>query len=154
MLSQSQTHKGSTHNIFTTDNSFDSFGLISQTSSGFCGSTNGMTASQTSFLGQISQDIITADSSNSRSATKTIQTNLSLQNSSSKSNLCGVVLRENVDCELRRSAQKNFTGKDQRNMSPYTGGANGGSAVKAHTQLVHDIATNSAKARRQISFDS
>ncbi|KAM7344838.1 cyclin E-interacting protein minus [Cochliomyia hominivorax] len=153
--SQTQSHKGSTHNIFTTDNSFDSFGLISQTSSGFCGSTNGMSVSQTSFLGQISQDIIAADTSNSRSATKTIQTNLSLQNSSSKSNLCGVVLRENVDCELRRSAQKNFTGKDQRNMSPYAGGpSNGGSAVKAHSQLINDIAANSAKARRQISFDS
>lgn len=106
LLSQSQSHKGSTQNIFTTDNSFDSFGLISQTSSGFCGSTNGMTMSQTSFLGQISQDIITAESSqtsNSCSATKPIQMSTSLQNSSSKSNLCGVVLRENVDCDLRRS---------------------------------------------------
>ncbi|KNC21793.1 hypothetical protein FF38_03231, partial [Lucilia cuprina] len=151
-LTQTQSHKGSLHNIFNTDNSFDSFGLISQTSSGFCGSTNGMTMSQTSFLGQISQDIITADSSqtsNSCSASKTIQTCPSLQNSSSKSNLCGVVLRENVDCDIRRSAQKNFTGKDQRNMSPYTGGSNG-SAVKAHSQLI----TDSAKARRQISFDS
>ncbi|XP_065370215.1 uncharacterized protein mi isoform X2 [Calliphora vicina] len=153
LLSQSQSHKGSTHNIFTTESSFDSFGLISQTSSGFCGSTNGMTMSQTSFLGQISQDIITAESShtsNSCSATKAIQMSASLQNSSSKSNLCGVVLRENVDCDLRRSAQKNFTGKDQRNMSPYHGGNGGGSAVKAHSQLV----TDSDKARRQISFDS
>lgn len=156
LLSQSQNHKSSSYTIFTADNSFDSFGLISQTSSGFCGSTNCLTMSQTSFLGQLSQDIITADSSqisNPRSATKTIQANSSLQNSSSKSNLGGVVLRENVDCEIRRSAQKNFTGKDQRNMSPYAG-ANNGSAVKAQTQLVTDFSANSAKARRQITFDS
>ena len=159
-LLQSLSLKGSTSSLFNADNSFDSFGPVSQTSSGFCGSTNGMTMSQSSFLGQISQDILISESSqtsNSRSASKLIQHNATLQNSSSKSNLCGVVLRENVDCELRRSAQKNFTGKDQRNMSPYTGSGhnnNNGSAVKAHSQLITDIANNSAKARRQISFDS
>lgn len=156
LSSQSLSHKGSMQNLFTAnETSFDSFGLISQTSSGFCGSTNGMTMSQTSFLGQISQDIIigelSSQASNSRSASKPpIQLQNGLQNSSSKCNIGGVVLRENVDCELRKSAQKNFTGKDQRNMSPYVGTGNGGSAVKAHTQLV----TDSAKARRQISFDS
>lgn len=49
-------------------------------------------------------------------------------------------------------AQKNFTGKNQRNMSSYAD--NGGSAVKVHSQLMADIITNSAKARRLISFDS
>lgn len=165
-LSQSQqfvtntfsfSHKGSTHNIFSTELSQDSFA-----SSGFCSANTNAAAvsmSQSSLFGHISQDIVmtqNSQGSNPRSATKGIQSNPSLQNSSSKSNLCGVVLRENVDCELRRSAQKNFTGKDQRNMSPYAGTANGnGSAVKAHAQLVTESSiTNSAKARRQIFFES
>lgn len=153
---QSQSQRSSSHNVFTADSSFDSFGLLSQASSGFCGSTNCLAISQTSFLGQISQDVLHSEASqntNSCSATKTIQTNPTLQNSSSKSNLCGVVLRENVDCEVRRSAQKNFTGKDQRNMSPYAA-ANNGSAVKAQTQMVADLGLSGAKARRQITFDS
>ncbi|XP_061389550.1 serine-rich adhesin for platelets [Musca vetustissima] len=159
LSSSSFSHKVSSLNIFNGDSSFDSFGPISQNTSGFCSGNNTAMLSQTnSFLGQISQDIIieTSQSSNTRSGKKLmVDPNKSLPNSSSKSNIYADALRENMDCDVRNSAQKNFTGKDQRNMIPYAGnGGNGGSAVKAHTQLVTDIITNSAKARRQITFDT
>ncbi|XP_075165519.1 cyclin E-interacting protein minus isoform X2 [Haematobia irritans] len=146
--------KGSALNIFNGDNSFDSFGLMSQHTSGFCSGGNNTAVSQTSFLGKISQDIVveTSQSSSTRSGKK-IDPNGSIHNSSSKSNIYADALRENMDCDVRTSAQKNFTGKDQRNMISYASNA-GGSAVKAHTQLVTEIVTNSAKARRQITFDS
>lgn len=155
LLSQTFSHKGSAHNIFTGENSFDSFGLMSQHTSGFCSGGNNTGLSQTSFLGQISQDVLieTSQSSNTRSGKKLVDPNASLHNSSSKSNIYADALRENMDCDVRNSAQKNFTGKDQRNMISYAG-TGGSSAVKAHTQLVTEIITNSAKARRQITFDS
>ncbi|XP_013106845.2 uncharacterized protein LOC106086646 [Stomoxys calcitrans] len=150
------SHKGSAHNIFNGDNSFDSFGLMSQNTSGFCSGSNNVVLSQTSFLGQITQDVVveTSQSSSTRSGKKaSSDPNSSIHNSSSKSNIYADALRENMDCDVRTSAQKNFTGKDQRNMIPYAGNG-GGSAVKAHAQLVTEIVTNSAKARRQITFDS
>uniref|UniRef100_A0A1Q3EZP9 Uncharacterized protein n=1 Tax=Culex tarsalis TaxID=7177 RepID=A0A1Q3EZP9_CULTA len=69
------------------------------------------------------------------------------------------VLRENIDSELRQksSAQKqvSFSGKDQKNLSPYAdqkGGSNG-SHVKTKL-LVGGVATPSIlKAKRQISFE-
>uniref|UniRef100_A0A1A9UV37 Uncharacterized protein n=1 Tax=Glossina austeni TaxID=7395 RepID=A0A1A9UV37_GLOAU len=145
----------SKQNISARNNSIDNVNELSQ------GSLNikALIAKQTSFLDQLSQnsgDMQQLQTSNV-AAKLPISSNGSQQNSSSKSNLSGVVLRENVDCDLRRSAQKNFTGKDQRNKSPYAciGGGGQSSAVKAQTHLVSELnISNCAKARRQITFDS
>lgn len=85
------------------------------------------------------------------------------------------VLRENVDTEqrqqqqLRLSSQKNlslvFSGKDQKNVSPYSGGEGakrkllvggalvGGGSGSAPT-LMQAKGLNVIKAKRQISFDA
>uniref|UniRef100_A0A1A9WP96 Uncharacterized protein n=1 Tax=Glossina brevipalpis TaxID=37001 RepID=A0A1A9WP96_9MUSC len=145
---------GSKQNIFTGSNSMDNLSERSQNS------VKTLITKQTSFLDQLSQNSTDMQHSYSigMAAKLTIASNAgSQQNSSSKSNLNGVVLRENVDCDMRKSAQKNFTGKDQRNMSPYACVGSGGqsSAVKAQTHLVSELNTkNCAKARRQITFDS
>lgn len=93
----------------------------------------------------------------------TIQHNPSLQNSSSKNNVTSAALRENLDSNSagKMSAQKNFTGRDQSNISPYNsvekntssgmktlvGGGFSGSSCKINTP-------NSFKVKRQISFDN
>ncbi|XP_030558051.1 uncharacterized protein LOC115760720 isoform X1 [Drosophila novamexicana] len=136
---------GSMQNLFGSENSIDSFGF-SQTSQ-----SNGASnpATQSSFMERISEDLF------SKQQQLPIQANPSLQNSSSKSNLGGLALRENVHCEQRRSAQKNFTGKDQRNISPYFGGGNSnGSARKFQANAASSGGDSGAKAKRQITFDS
>ncbi|KAI9582779.1 uncharacterized protein LOC119636685 [Glossina fuscipes] len=147
----------STQNISARNNSIDNVNELSQSS------FKALITKQTSFLDQLSHssgDMQQLQSS-SGAGKLPIASNGSQQNSSSKSNLNGVVLRENVDCDLKRSAQKNFTGKDQRNKSPYAcreiGGGGQSSAVKAqtHLHLVSELnLSNCAKARRQITFDS
>ncbi|XP_020804433.1 uncharacterized protein LOC110181103 [Drosophila serrata] len=138
------TLSGSTrslHNIFGSENSIDSFGLSQQTSA--------CTDTQSSLVDRIAEDLFCKER-------QPIRPNPTLQNSSSKSNLGGLALRENVDCELRRSAQKNFTGKDQRNISPYYGGGGGnGSNGSARKFQVPSASSNNSggKAKRQISFD-
>lgn len=88
------------------------------------------------------------------------------------------VLRENVDTEQRQrlSAQKSggvglvFNGKDQKNVSPYSGGGGGGGGDGGSKRkllvggaLINSSNSNSAaiakglniiKAKRQISFDA
>ncbi|GAB0096229.1 hypothetical protein DMENIID0001_117110 [Sergentomyia squamirostris] len=72
----------------------------------------------------------------------------------SQSSLFGVdtgsILRENVDSEQRRSAQKGlFSGKDQKNVSPHK------SSQKKKPKLVGGKnLSNLLKAKRQISFDT
>ncbi|KAH8399335.1 hypothetical protein KR215_007993 [Drosophila sulfurigaster] len=156
LLSQSSSHSlsqmslthsktdGSMQNLFGSENSIDSFGF-SQMSQGAATSNS---ATQSSLMERISEDLF--------SKQLPIQPNPSLQNSSSKSNLGGLALRENVHCEQRRSAQKNFTGKDQRNISPYFGGGSNsnGSGRKLPVTATVVSGESSAKAKRQISFDS
>lgn len=61
----------------------------------------------------------------------------------------GSVLRENVDSEQRRSAQKGlFSGKDQKNVSPHK------SSHKKQKLVGGKNLTNLLKAKRQISFDT
>ncbi|XP_026841638.1 uncharacterized protein LOC6592406 [Drosophila persimilis] len=133
----------SIHNFFGSENSVDAFAM-SQTSQ-----ATACTDTQSSLMDRISEDLFCKEQQQ-----QPIRPNLTLQNSSSKSNLGGLALRENVDGELRRSAQKNFTGKDQRNISPYYGG--GGSNGSARKFQVPPITSHSSgvKAKRQISFDS
>ena len=158
----STTHSTSMQNLFSLDNSIDSFSLISQTSTAACfsNSTN-MSGLQSSFLGKFSQESFGSIPALFQNAVQhlAIQPNADLQRSSSKNNLVGLALRENVDGEQRRSAQKNFTGKDQRNMSPYAAaaavGLGNGSAVKLNSSLLlGELNSSAAKAKRQISFDS
>ncbi|KAH8254755.1 hypothetical protein KR032_012017 [Drosophila birchii] len=131
----------SLHNMFGSENSIDSFGLSQQT-------TSACTDTQSSLVDRIAEDLFCKER-------QPIRPNPTLQNSSSKSNLGGLALRENVDCELRRSAQKNFTGKDQRNISPYYGGGGNGSNGSARKFQVPSASSNNSggKAKRQISFD-
>lgn len=92
----------------------------------------------------------------SKSASKTAPV---LTNSSSKSNTKNGVLRENmVD---PRSAQKAFvfSGRDQKNVSPYsdkTGSSRVSSNAKVSGKLLVGSSGNAnvMKAKRQISFDS
>ncbi|XP_030386582.1 uncharacterized protein LOC115633297 isoform X2 [Scaptodrosophila lebanonensis] len=144
---------GSAHNIFGSENSIDSFSLsqMSQVTSGY-----GDTQTQSSLVERISEELFNGGKTKKLS----IQPNASLQNSSSKSNLGGLALRENMDCEQRRSAQKNFTGKDQRNISPYYSGSNnnsnsnGLSGNNSARKIQAKTTDSGAKAKRQISFDS
>lgn len=69
------------------------------------------------------------------------------------------VLRENVDIEHRRSSSKNmaFSGKDQKNVSPYSGGDGGKRRLLvggATTTTGLGKGLNVFKAKRQISFDT
>ncbi|KAH8413825.1 hypothetical protein KR222_009008 [Zaprionus bogoriensis] len=146
--------EGSMQNLFGSENSMDSFALSQLCQSGSVGTPNSTaTHSQSSLMERLSEDLF------SKQERLPIQPNPTLQNSSSKSNLGGLALRENVHCEQRRSAQKNFTGKDQRNISPYYGGGGGnsnsnGSARKLQASTAAGTADSGAKAKRQISFDS
>ncbi|XP_022226250.2 uncharacterized protein LOC111076674 [Drosophila obscura] len=135
-ISQQTSH--SIHNLFGSENSIDTFGMSQ---------TTACTDTQSSLMDRISEDLF------SKEQQQPIRPNPALQNSSSKSNLGGLALRENVDGELRRSAQKNFTGKDQRNISPYYGGGSNGSARKFQVPP-NSSHSSGVKAKRQISFDS
>ncbi|SPP74787.1 uncharacterized protein LOC117591941 [Drosophila guanche] len=124
--------------LFGSENSIDAFG-VSQTTA--------CTDTQTSLMDRISEDLFSKE----QQLQQPIRPNPTLQNSSSKSNLGGLALRENVDGELRRSAQKNFTGKDQRNISPYYGGNGSARKFQVPPLTSHN---SGVKAKRQISFDS
>lgn len=75
------------------------------------------------------------------------------------------VLRENIDVSeqqrsQRASSQKSanvFSGRDQKNVSPYSGGNGGvtaGTGSSKHKLLVGNKNVNLLKAKRQISFDT
>lgn len=78
------------------------------------------------------------------------------------------VLRENVDTEqrqqqqqqLRLSSQKGFSGKDQKNVSPYSGDSTkrkllvGSATLTTSSALISKGGLNVTKAKRQISFDA
>ncbi|EDW01078.1 uncharacterized protein LOC6560512 [Drosophila grimshawi] len=166
LLSQSSTSTqlmriaadgGSIHNLFGSENSIDSFGF-SQLSQGTVTTSVSASASQSSLMDRISEELFAKQRQPQLQHQQLpIQPSPSLQNSSSKSNLGSLALRENVHCEQRRSAQKNFTGKDQRNISPYYGG---NSNSNSSARKLHNVPTatnggdSGAKAKRQISFDS
>lgn len=144
---------GSIQNLFGSENSVDSFGFSQLSQSN--GASNSTT--QSSFMERISEDLFCKQQQQQSQPQLPIQPNPSLHNSSSKSNLGGLALRENVHCEQRRSGQKNFTGKDQRNISPYFGGGGGGNSNGSARKLQANAASSGGsgvKAKRQISFDS
>ncbi|XP_036331937.1 uncharacterized protein LOC118743399 isoform X2 [Rhagoletis pomonella] len=170
LFSQNSMHSGSITNIFSAEPSLDSFGLTN--SHEIKPSTNAIASTFTSQ----SQLIESTSTQPSPLKKLPIQSNESQQNSSSKNNTCGLALRENVnfDSDQRRSAQKNFTGKDQRNVSPYAHNNNhyfnnnqlktnliqGASVGKLQLQT-KNIALDSSllhlgsnKVKRQISFDN
>uniref|UniRef100_A0A0K8UZS0 Uncharacterized protein n=3 Tax=Bactrocera latifrons TaxID=174628 RepID=A0A0K8UZS0_BACLA len=117
-FSQSITITGSISNIFLCDKSMDSFCMTS----GYETIPASNTTTQTTYSSQSQSQVFDSNSKPSSLKKLSVQPNASLQNSSSKNNMCGLALRENVNFEIeqqRRSTQKNFTGKDQRNVSPY-----------------------------------
>lgn len=76
-----------------------------------------------------------------------------LTNSSSKSNANGVVLRENIDSELRRSAQKSSLLKEQFR-SPYCGVEKPTSLVKTPGRIISDTTlVMASRVKRHIVFD-
>ncbi|KAL5286098.1 hypothetical protein ACFFRR_007656 [Megaselia abdita] len=89
-----------------------------------------------------------------------VQQTASLQNSSSKI----AALRENIDSNSagKMSAQKNFTGRDQSNISPYNSVEKNTSGRKTTTLVGGNFSGNSCgintsstfKVKRQISFDN
>ncbi|XP_039953396.1 uncharacterized protein LOC120770209 isoform X1 [Bactrocera tryoni] len=113
-FSQNTTISASISNIFSCDKSMDSFCMTSGYET--------IPASNTTTQSTYSSQLFDSNSNPSSLKKLPVQPNASLQNSSSKNNMCGLALRENVNFEIeqqRRSTQKNFTGKDQRNVSPY-----------------------------------
>ncbi|EDV36647.1 uncharacterized protein Dana_GF13060 [Drosophila ananassae] len=132
----------SLHNMFGSENSIDSFGLSQMSQQ-----TNACSDTQSSLVDRISEDLFSKER-------QPIRPNPTLQNSSSKSNLGSFALRENVDCELRRSAQKNFTGKDQKNISPYYGGGSSNGSARKYQVPLDNGNSSGQKAKRQISFDN
>lgn len=89
-----------------------------------------------------------------RSDSNLAHSNPALVNSSSKNNFGTNVLRENHDS---RSAQKNagFSGKDQKNVSPYNDKVRSANSNKQNKLLIGGaLNSNLLKVKRQISFDS
>lgn len=88
-----------------------------------------------------------------------IQHNPSLQNSSSKNNVTSAALRENLDSNSagKMSAQKNFTGRDQSNISPYSSvekNTSGRKAIGFSQNSCGGSTPSTFKVKRQISFDN
>nr|XP_036219266.1 uncharacterized protein LOC106620791 isoform X2 [Bactrocera oleae] len=139
-FSQSITHSASISNLFSSDKSMDSYCMTSSYET--IPASNTITVSTFNSLSQT--ELIESNSKQSSLKKLPIQPNASLQNSSSKNNMCGLALRENVNFEIeqqRRSAQKNFTGKDQRNVSPY---ANANNHYNNSSNSIHLIASNNS----------
>ncbi|XP_054738432.1 uncharacterized protein LOC129244684 isoform X1 [Anastrepha obliqua] len=184
---QDQTHSFS-QNLIRADSVTNIFSIDSSLNSSRASSSQNITLSTSSLAttstsqNQSQIQLLESTVKQSSSLTKlSIQSNTSLQNSSSKNNMCGLALRENVNFESdqRRSAQKNFTGKDQRNVSPYAQNNNHyfgnqlmssnmqGASVKCTTSVgksqlqAKNIELDSSllnagttKVKRQISFDN
>lgn len=131
-------------NLFLSQSSTDSFNISEHN----FGTQSSMSQNTEGLLSDLSL------SNNCFSETKTLSTvpdtaNYPLCNSSSKSNTSGSVLRENVrESELKqKSGQKliEFSGKDQKNVSPYPDNK---------LLFVGGLRTNIMNVKRQISFDA
>lgn len=119
-----------------------------------------LSLSQSNTINSESESIVTSQS---------IKTNYKqLTSSTSKNNEKSMALRENIDIEAKqKSIQKLhglvFSGKDQKNVSPYSDGGSNNltkSNIKTHqNQMQQDLHLsltnrNIIKAKRQISFDT
>lgn len=142
-------------NIFLSENSMDSFGLMNNTQN----------SQSCDFLNQISQNSFFSNTNSNlafelptsavKSSAQLIEA--SLPTSTSKNS--NSVLCENIDSDIRqKSAQKNlaFSGKDQKNISPYNDRVRTTSLSKQPKLLVGGSIKNAnlMKAKRQISFDA
>lgn len=116
----------------------------------------GHSSQSTEFINQFSQNLssqIAKVKNGFESFQPTVSQNIAaLTKSTSKNNENSNVLRENCDIELKQksSGQKNivgFSGKDQKNVSPY-------SVHKQSKLLVGAKSASVLKAKRQISFDT
>lgn len=111
-----------------------------------------------------SQSNLISENSQDFSAMKRLQsqTNPTLQNSSSKNNITSAALRENIDSNSagKLSAHKNFTGRDQSNISPYNSVEKNMSGRKSFAAGSFSgsgcgkSTPSSFKVKRQISFDN
>lgn len=133
-------------NMFLSQSSSDSSFHFSQQSFGFS-TQSSMSQNTEGLLNDLSLSSNCFNETNSLGAIpETV--NYALGNSSSKSNTSGSVLRENVrESELKqKSGQKliEFSGKDQKNVSPY----------HDKTLFVGGTRTNIMHVKRQISFDA
>lgn len=79
-----------------------------------------------------------------------------LTNSSSKSNVGTSALRENHDSKSAQKSSSNvsFSGRNQKNLSPYNDKSRSMSNLNKITKLMPATNSNILKVKRQISFDS
>lgn len=108
--------------------------------------------SETSSLADGSQQMLLSQSSVFSQSSEFLN-----QLSQTQATTAASVLRENIDSELRQksSAQKqvSFSGKDQKNLSPYADQKGNGSHVKTKLLVGGGTTPSILKAKRQISFE-
>lgn len=151
MASAASAMRRSSSALFLSESSMESFGQQSCSTASFVQSTENLSqlSSQSGNSSNYQQHL---HNNNTVSATKPV-----LTNSSSKSNSKSSVLRENYDTDQRqKSGQKTmfgFSGKDQKNVSPYSDKVRN-SLNKKLLMSTNKLNANIMKAKRQISFDS
>lgn len=132
--------------------------MMRRMSSGVFSETSSVTFSQCSVTSSVTASTMAADEN--RDQVESLTTAAEKQTSYN-------VLRENVDTEqrqqqqqLRLSSQKGFSGKDQKNVSPYSGDSTkrkllvGSATLTTSSALISKGGLNVTKAKRQISFDA
>lgn len=77
-----------------------------------------------------------------------------LTNSSSKSNVGTSALRENHDSKSAQKSNVSFSGRNQKNLSPYNDKARSIANLNKANKLMPATNSNILKVKRQISFDS
>lgn len=139
--------KMSNSSFFSSENSWDSFSGQSQQS---------MLSQSFTYPQNFELDVSSQNSFLSNISNKSYL-NESMCDSQTKSNgTISSVLRENVDTDQRpKSDQKNisFSGKNQKNISPYSDRVRTAASMTKHNLVFHTNA-NVLKAKRQISFDT
>lgn len=101
-----------------------------------------------------------ASAEQSQLETDCVKSKNNLNNSSSKNNLGSIVLRENHDSKSAQKMPASFSGKDQKNISPYNDKTRSSSSVtnqqtKTNKLLIGGaMSSNLLKVKRQISFDA
>lgn len=140
-------------NILSQSLSMESFSFTQSSSQIRTQSSENLSQSSCSFSQQPSDNKMMAFDEIIEKTCVASSTSNELNNSSSKNNLSGNVLRENVDS---KSAQKNylsFSGKDQKNVSPYSDKVRASSNKPQRIFGSNSVHSNLMKVKRQISFD-
>ncbi|XP_058834051.1 uncharacterized protein LOC131691557 [Topomyia yanbarensis] len=141
---QQLVKRSASTSLLISENSIDT-SLCASSSQQLLLSQSSIFSQSSEFLNQLSQSSLRqSGASNAASCELTTSDN--------------TALRENIDSEQRhKSAQKqvSFSGKDQKNLSPYADNKGGGAQAKGTKLLVGAAISSSSilKAKRQISFE-